>query len=241
MNTNPKQEGTRIYSCRVQTGKCPNGCNQCYYNHDGYYENINEPHIPDPAEVNAANGIVRMNDGHDSSIEKERVIFQAEQYNDAFFNTSRFDIDFPGPVVLTANAKEEDASTWIQPYALIQRFGSLSNVMFVRYRTSVTNYLIVALSARKWAEHGIPVVLTFMRYYSKEAMPRVQHAAYEKKTHVLNSYYCPTKEFIQDVLKHFHKVELYGINMCGSIESSLCKDCMLCEHFYRATKKRMMS
>ena len=58
---NPKQEGTDLWDCIVQTGPCPMNCNQCFYNRPGaYYVPLNElPLIPDPKEV--GDGIVRMN------------------------------------------------------------------------------------------------------------------------------------------------------------------------------------
>ena len=64
---NPKQVGTILHDCVPQKGPCPNNCNQCYYNECFYAGH--EPLIPEPRDV--VGGIVRMNSGHDSNIEKD--------------------------------------------------------------------------------------------------------------------------------------------------------------------------
>ena len=49
---NPKQEGTNIFDCKPQTGKCPLNCNQCFYNREGaFYVDIHKPHMPSVEEV----------------------------------------------------------------------------------------------------------------------------------------------------------------------------------------------
>jgi hypothetical protein len=107
---NPKQEGSNLFDCRPQVGVCPNNCNQCFYNRpNAFYNNIDQPSIPSPEKVDT--GIVRMNCGHDSNIERDLVIETSKQYKEVFFNTSIPNLDFPGPVVLTANPKEEESAT----------------------------------------------------------------------------------------------------------------------------------
>ena len=105
---NPKQEGTSYFDCIPQTGPCPIGCNQCFFNRPGaYYVPLDQlPLVPTPEEV--GDGIVRMNCGNDSNNQRDLVIATAQRYKHYFFNTSVRNLDFPGPVVLTANPREEE-------------------------------------------------------------------------------------------------------------------------------------
>ena len=104
---NPKQESTNLFDCKPQTGPCPVGCAECFYNRPGaFYADIEQPIMPTLDEV--GDGIVRINSGHDSNIDRDEVIRATEQYPRRFFNTSIAEFDFPAPVVLTANPKEEE-------------------------------------------------------------------------------------------------------------------------------------
>ena len=71
-----------------------------------FYVPIDQPHFPALDEV--GDGIVRVNCGNDSNNQREHVIASTAQYPRRFFNTSIPKFDFPGPVVLTANPKEEE-------------------------------------------------------------------------------------------------------------------------------------
>ena len=105
MKRNPKQDGSNLFDCIPQRGPCPNNCNQCYYNHN-FYLPIERGHFPSVEEV--GDGIVRVNSGHDSNNQRDYVISSTEQYDKRFFNTSIPILNFPDPVVLTVNPKEED-------------------------------------------------------------------------------------------------------------------------------------
>ena len=83
---NPKQIGSPLYDCIPQAGKCPIGCNQCFFNRPGAFY-TETPSIPEPDEIEPG-GVVRMNCGHDSNLHRDLVISTAFQYEDAFFNTS---------------------------------------------------------------------------------------------------------------------------------------------------------
>ena len=158
---NPKMEGMKLWDCVPQEGKCPIGCNQCFFNRAGAYY-TDTPTIPTPEEV--GDDIVRMNCGNDSNINRALVIETAKRYKHAFFNTSvRGKLDFPGPVVLTANPKEEE-QPWLPNFAdEVPR-----NLMFIRLRMSSTNIHYIDQAVRWWTSDGIPVVLTFMSYYDHE-------------------------------------------------------------------------
>jgi hypothetical protein len=171
---NPKMEGSNCIDCRPQVGECPNGCSQCFYNRPGaFYCDINKPQIPHPDDV--GDKVVRMNSGHDSNLEKEKVLDVAAQYPKVFFNTSIPNFDFPGPVVFTANAKEEEPA-WCP---IVNRPGKtrqiparqeefLDRLMFVRLRVSPTNLELIEQAVACWTAARVPVVLTFMAYYDQE-------------------------------------------------------------------------
>jgi len=237
---NPKQEGTNFWDCIVQTGECPIKCSNCFYNRLGaYYVPIEElPLIPDPEEV--GDGIVRMNCGHDSNIEREKVIEAAARYRHAFFNTSIPKLDFPGPVVFTANPKEERPAILVLPPP--------DNLMYVRLRTSATNLLLIDEAVRAYTEWQCPIVITFMAYYTER--PEVNEnevnefgadltaeQCYEWKVRHINSYWCATPAFMRAVMDRYANNRL--VTMCGSIKSGYCRDCRNCETYFLQTQKRL--
>jgi len=284
---NPKLEGSNIIDCVPQKGPCPNNCNQCFYNRkdvcsvckgtalnpmgtgyclkcEGAREFLafyagHEPNIPSIEEV--GNKIVRMNAGNDSNNERELVIETAKKYKHFFFNTSISRFDFPGPIVFTANPKEEI------PAQLICRYRTdkvPDNLMYVRLRVSTSNLKYVD-EAVDWycRKLYVPVILTFMAYYEEEKIPKKVLAyyagdiypsiefldkfgveakeltCYEYKVRHINSYWCPTKEFMSYVLKRMKRVGGRLVTMCGSVDSNWCRDCRNCEVYYWQTLKHM--
>jgi len=257
---NPKQAGSRMWSCRPQTGKCPNGCNQCFYNRDNaYYCDINKPNIPTPEEV--GNDIVRMNSGHDSNIEKRQVINVASMYKHAFFNTSLPDFDFPGPVVFTANAREEEPAycpiinnqrkTRQLPPKMEKYF---DRIMFTRLRVSPTNLEFIKQAVACWTAAHVPVVLTFMAYYDQdppgldkcgddfywEDAEGKGYKAYTWRKRTLNSYYCSTREWNRQVTLEMKKYGGRGVTLCGTYDGAKCADCQNCSNYYWITRKHMV-
>jgi len=235
---NPKQEDTNLFDCVPQIGPCPVKCNQCFYNRPGaFYLPIDEPSIPTPEEV--GDGIVRMNCGNDSNNQRDLVIEAASQYKHAFFNTSIPRFDFPGPVVWTANACEEQPVRI--PPALLS--GIPDNLMFIRLRVSSTTLRNIKLAAEWFTEKQGPVVLTFMAYYEAEPKPPADVLAavggpcYEWRVRHINAYWCPTAPFIRYVLGLFKGNRL--VSYCGSLEGSYCRLCLNCETHYHQTVKRM--
>jgi len=232
MIRNPKLEGTRLWECVPQVGPCPNNCNQCYYNRPGaFYADTSKPLIPDPKD--ADDGIVRVNDGHDSNIERDKVIKVARRYKHYFFNTSIPRFDFPGPVVYTANREEE------KPVDLrFLRCDGIANIMFIRLRVSASNVRLVKNAVESITENRhIPVVLTFMRYYNAECLPDVQ--AYELKRHILNSSWCPTHATYEWIMRDVGVGYNRLVTMCGTPDSPYCRDCRNCEHYYWIAKRRL--
>ncbi len=234
MKRNPKQEGTNLFDCIPQVGPCPNNCNQCFYNQN-FYLPIDQNHFPILEEV--GDGIVRVNSGHDSNIQRKRVIKNTKQYPKRFFNTSIGRLQhFPDPVVFTANASEEEVAFLPQDF-MAHAFDDyvFENVMFVRLRVSSTNLYHVIQAAEQWGIKHVPVVLTFMRYYDVEV---AANDFYQYRKSILNPYWCPTKEFMETTLQIVSQFNP-RIMMCGTPTSSYCKDCLNCEKYYYLTKERM--
>jgi len=222
------------------------GCNQCFYNRpNAFYADVNEPIMPTMEEV--GDKIVRVNSGHDSNIDRDYVIKSTEQYPNRFFNTSIPKLDFPAPVVLTINAKEER-----EPF-LPQDGVDYSNLMFVRIRVSASNLFHVDAAIMEWTSKGIPVVLTFMAYYEYEPFVPgtvkygVGGDCYEWRIRTLNSYWCATPAFIKHVLERekdnasFEEDKELSrlVTICGGKEVQKCAKCKNCETYYWQTIKRM--
>jgi hypothetical protein len=159
---------------------CPkcNGTGKVYAFYAGF-----DPLIPTPEEV--GDGIVRMNCGHDSNLEKELVIKTAKKYKHFFFNTSIPRFDFPGPVVFTANPKEEEfvygpgpgqmekqvkfvGGDWYIDTIINNLDRMFNRIMFVRLRVSPTNLNLVEKGVELWTDCQIPVVLTFIAYHNQD-------------------------------------------------------------------------
>jgi len=225
MKRNPKLEGSNLFDCIPQKGPCPNNCNQCYYNHH-FYLPIDQSHFPTSEEV--SNGIVRVNSGHDSNIERNYVISSTDQYSKRFFNTSIPNLDFPDPVVLTINPDEE--KYYYPPSGIID----LYKLMFIRIRVSSTNLSLVIQAIKAWESANVPIILTFMRYYDKEVFNKQYSECYEYRKSHLNFYWCPTSRFMKLIYSLMKLFNNY-IYVC----SGLCRDCGNCEYFYYQTKRKM--
>lgn len=271
MIENPKMIGSGVIDCRPQVGPCPIACNQCFFNRPGaFYCDINQPQIPDIDAV--GDQLVRMNSGGDSNIQRELVISTAQKYKRFFFNTSIPRFDFPGPVVFTANAKEEESAWDPTRYYPREPEGKrcipddqipfLHHLMFVRLRVSPTNLDWIEQAIHNW-RNTAPIVLTFMAYYDQfppgtckairmvsegdsspcrwttSKGPSKSIVAYTWKVRHINSYYCPTKEFMQHVMRWAKKIGGRQVTMCGTPDSYYCRDCRNCETHYIQTAKHL--
>jgi hypothetical protein len=238
---NPKQEGSNVFDCKPQSGLCPMNCAECFYNRPGaFYVDPEKPHMPTVEEV--GDGILRVNSGHDSNSERDMVIAATDAFPRRFFNTSIPKFDFPAPVVFTANRKEEEPAWW--PCSVVD----IANVMFVRLRVSSTNLAHVYDAIGRWANKGVPVVLTFMAYYTAEPTEPDEVSAsmlglpcYVWKQRHVNSYWCATPEFISLVMYQARAIGGRGrlVTLCGTLESNYCRDCRNCETYYWQAVKRL--
>ena len=241
---NPKLIGSGLVDCVPQTGKCPHNCDSCFYNL-GFYRSIDEPLIPSIEESN--DKIVRMNSGHDSALQKDLVLETSSKYKDVFFNTSTTDLNFPGPVVMTANpARLTDKS-----FHKIKNIPK--NLMFVRARVNLWNTDVVR-DIIEYYQSKVPVVLTYMRYYDQESIPdgtfyfdcgeAKYKDLYTLKKHILRDYYSLSSDDTRNDFNRYITEYLIcsnNIYKCGSHWSSLCFSCGNCIREYYNTKERMKS
>lgn len=220
---NPKLIGTDIIDCIPQTGLCPNKCQDCYYNHPGFYRPKDIPLLPSLKEV--GNKLVRINSGNDSNNKKKLVIESTKQYPKKFYNTSIPDFDFPAPVVFTCNGRDTDISALI----VVKNLG---NVMMVRFRTDMwnTNLLDEVIMYYVWGHH-VPITITFMRYFHLDSIPSKFREYYEFSLSILNEYYMLKREFKKDILDRYSG---YGkmVDMCGTLDSNACMSCKRCQWAY---------
>ncbi|MBU4332097.1 hypothetical protein KKD19_04405 [Patescibacteria group bacterium] len=220
MDRNPKLANTNLIDCIPQTGECPMGCAECFYNGGRFYRTLDKPLFPTPQE--AAGKIVRINSGHDSNIQREYVIESTNQYEHRFFNTSHPRFDFPAPVVFTCNGRE---SLFVE---------CPKNVMFVRIRTNSWGLGVQDSLVEYYLAQGVPVVMTFMRYYNQANV--VMSEDYEWRKSILNDYYCIKTEVLLEILKRYKG---RGVRMCSTPWSSVCVDCRNCELLYWECLRRM--
>lgn len=234
---NPKFHGTNILSGIPQKGRCPNGCEDCFFQSGRSYLEPLKDNLPNMPSLEQAKGrIVRMNDGNDSNVNRKLVIEQAEQYDDYFYNTAiNNDLEgFKAPVVLTVNPGEMTNTAWTKIEIPIP-----SNLMFVRVRTNIWNLdTVVKPAVSYYTERGIPVVLTFMAYY--EHKPTMGNS-YIYRQRTTNPYHAITTDAWEQIMGLF-KYNSY-VYSCGKVEgekgTSGCKYCGNCIREYYNTKERM--
>ena len=230
---NPKTKGSGIVACIPQKGLCPNGCEDCFFQSDALTLDKNLPNMPSSKEGEGR--IVRVNDGNDSSIDREAVMASTWQYANMFFNTAiPRDLEgFEAPVVLTINpGRYTDLSCYYikEP---------IKNLMFVRVRTNTWNLDTVVRPAIKfYSEREVPIVLTFMAYYApKESMGN--DYVFRKRT--LNSFWAITTASWMKIMDEFRLNK--WVSSCGKIEGELgttaCRFCGNCLREYFATMERM--
>lgn len=232
---NPKLEGSNLIDCIPQTGECPNKCSECFYNGGRFFRTLDEPMLPEVDETMGK--IVRVNSGHNSNIDKGRVILSTCNYDHRFYNTSIPRFDFPDPktglqmpVVFTANRQCPENKVYLVE-------NPPKNLMFVRAR--VTGWDLMdpqIIVTHYWYQYKIPVVLTFMRFYDGNLIPKKYRNYYEWKEHIINDYWVLKQERLLEILKVFKG---QGVRMCGTPVSSLCKDCRNCEFLYWDCLRRM--
>jgi hypothetical protein len=177
---------------------------------------------------------VRVNDGNDSNVDRERVEVVASGFQDAFFNTSIPErlAEFPKPFVLTVNpGKMTDTG--------FHRLDTAPpNMMFARVRVNMWNLQSVVVPAvNDYVDRlQVPVVLTFMAYYSTPVKKGFEDA-YHWERRTTNPYWILKREWIDEVERMFWVRDT--VYLCGRHGHSLCKDCGNCLREYHAAKERL--
>lgn len=241
---NPKTKGSGIICAIPQTGVCPNGCKDCFFQSGrSYLEPLKEnlPNLPSPET--AQGRIIRMNDGNDSNVDKGLVIGASRAYNDVFFNTAIPDgiSDFPGPVVLTVNPGKMTDET---AYFLDE---IPDNLMFVRVRVNTWNlwltYRVVnwyTTDTNRLGNRKIPVVFTFMAYHEESDIPDNHRYSYEHRKRTLNDYYAITHFAWKAVMDEFDDMPLiYSCGREGIEGMNKCSACGNCIREYYNAKERI--
>ena len=234
---NPKTKGSGIICCIPQTGTCPNNCPDCFFqNGRSYLEPLNKnlPNMPSLEQI--GHRVVRVNDGNDSNYARKKVVERTQYFKNKFYNTSdsiRIE-DFPGPVVLTINpAKFTDS--YFHKLDQIPK-----NLMFVRFRTNMWNLDILDEAIEHYTPKQVPVVLTFMAYYT-EKVSLEYRAHYTFRQRTLNSYYAITTKAWESVMaKYKYNHFVYS---CGKTEGekgiTSCSRCGNCLREYFNTMERL--
>jgi hypothetical protein len=233
---NPKTQGSGIICAIPQKGRCPNGCEDCFFQSGRSYLEPLDEHLPNmPSYDEADRRIVRVNDGNDSNVNRNLVRSAVVGYDDYFFNTAvNKDLaGFEDPVVLTLNPGNMTDTGWhkVDPIP--------KNLMFVRIRTNTWNLeTVVNPAIDYYTNNNVPVVLTFMAYYEEKPF-MCDDYIYRKRT--MNSYYAITTDAWERIMLPF-RYNKY-VYSCGKIEgekgTSGCKYCGNCLREYYNTLERM--
>jgi hypothetical protein len=238
---NPKTKGSGLVACVPQKGKCPIGCEDCFFSGGrSYLEPLdkNLPNMPDPEEVIRKNLIVRVNDGNDSNIERDLVVKSVQCYPLKFYNTSiPKDLEtFDAPVVLTLNpGKNTDTS--------FHKLSSIpKNLMFVRFRANTWNFELLDEAISYYG--NVPIVLTWMAYFetAEKGIPERHKKNYVFRKRTLNSYWAITTKAWIDNMEVFRYLK--NIYSCGHTEGengdTKCKYCGNCIREFFSARIRMM-
>ena len=252
---NPKTEGSGIICAIPQTGRCPNGCEDCFFQSGRSYLEPLDDNLPNLPSMEQAEGrVVRINDGNDSNVSRGLVEEVSELYQDAFFNTAIPTNlgEFSRPVVFTLNPGDMTDKDWYNMYP------APKNLMFVRIRVNTWNIKnVVDPAVEHYTKMGVPIVLTFMAYYAEESIPSgmsnleeqdremyiplSNSECYMQRKRTLNSYWAIQTEAWRLIMQRYEDYNL--VYSCGHIEGEKgntgCRYCGNCLREYYATKERM--
>ena len=235
---NPKTKGSGILACIPQTDRCQNNCPDCFFQSGrSYLEPLDDnlPNMPDPEEVRGR--VVRVNDGNDSDNNREWVLERTADYPTRFYNTAspRDLAGYGAPVVLTVNPGGMTDWTFhvVDPCP--------PNLMFVRVRANAWNLGKVADPAvAYYASRKVPVVLTFMAYFS-ESVPKEYRRDYVYRKRTMNPYWAITTNAWRRVMDRYFPSP--WVHSCGKVEGEFgdtkCRFCGNCLREYFATMERM--
>jgi len=238
---NPKTAGSGIICCIPQTGPCPNGCQDCFYQSGRSYLEPLAANLPNlPSGPMAKDRVVRVNDGNDSNVRRNEVMAAAGRYPLRFYNTAiPEDLGgFDAPVVLTVNPGPMTDTNF-------HRLAPIpANLMFVRVRTNTWNLdKVVKPAVAYYAGRQVPVVLTFMAYYLA-AVPETHRGDYVWRKRTLNHYQAIGTAAWRRIMGLWQdRPEEKWVYSCGKLEGekadTSCKRCGNCLREYFAALERL--
>lgn len=238
---NPKTKGSGIECCIPQTGRCPRGCPDCFYQSGRSYLAplaANLPNLP-TVDVDYAR-VVRVNDGNDSAYDWQLVSLVTQSYPLKFYNTAGSpreiaEIPWDAPFVWTVN-----------PGHLVESFPYLvephDQLMFVRVLTTTWNLDRVGEAVDHYAtRRRVPVVLTFMSYHREESLPEPHRKNYVLRRRTTNEYWAITTDAWKGVMDRYY--DNPWVYSCGRVEGergkTSCSRCGNCLREYFATMERV--
>jgi len=231
---NPKTKGSGILCAIPQSGRCPVGCAECFFQSGRSFLEPLDENLPNMPDIHQTKGrIVRVNDGNDSNVDREAVIRATDRFPMRFFNTSiPKDLSgFPDPVVLTLNP----SSMTDESFHRIET--PPENLMFVRFRTNSWNLPLLQDAVRWYSEIEVPLVITFMAYYDISSIPEKHIEHYEFKKRTLNSYYVPKESVWREVSSLFNNNRY--VYTCGKDSTThSCSRCGNCIREFFNAKER---
>jgi hypothetical protein len=233
---NPKTKGSGIIACIPQTGRCPNNCEDCFFQSGRSYLEPLDENLPNmPPIIDTLGRVVRVNDGNDSNVDRKLVIQNVAKFPMRFYNTAiNSDLGgFDAPVVLTVNPGGYTDRLWhkVEPIP--------KNLMFVRVRTNMWNLDLVDQVVDYYTKRDVPVVLTFMAYFT--SMPSgMERDDYSFRKRTINSYWAINTDAWRKVMRRYEDNIL--VYSCGRIEgergNTKCRYCGNCLREYFATMER---
>ncbi|MDD5251579.1 MAG: hypothetical protein PHT12_03005 [Patescibacteria group bacterium] len=251
---NPKTEGVArdgskkpsgIICCIPHPNRCPGRCGDCFFQGDGKDEATRsylspngdplEDHLPNmPTLEQVGRQVVRVNDGGDSSDNQALVLARTAMFPLRFYNTSMVFgtnlADFGEPVVLTLNPSG-------MTYRRIHVVDPVPpNLMFVRLRVTTWNLHLVDQAVEHYTARGIPVVLTFMAFYTtKPVEAYADDYVWSQRT--TNSYWVIKPEAWQRVMDRYRANSLvYSCGIRSNVHAcSACGNCL--REFWRTYRQ----
>ncbi|KKK43168.1 hypothetical protein LCGC14_3168830 [marine sediment metagenome] len=234
---NPKTKGSGILCCIPQTGTCPNECEDCFFQSGRSYLEPLEDNLPNIPQNNRQFNVIRVNDGNDSNIGRNKVFKETSRFPMKFFNTSIPELDaFDDPVVLTINPSKMTDKSFHRIWA--------KNLMFVRFRANLWNLDLAKIAVQYYADREVPIIMTFMAYF-KDAVRASHISWYVYKKRTLNSYWVITTSAWRKFMATWEGSPWEKwVYTCGKIEGELgahaCRHCGNCLREYFATMERLI-
>jgi len=245
---NPKMTGSGLYGCIPQTEPCPNDCADCFFNHRSFLEPLKDhlPNMPREMDIKGNTRVVRVNDGHDSFyLTTQQIERCVRSYPMCFFNTSipnamekyceYHHTDYRDyrdwtqlyPVELTINpGKMTDAEFYMKDPIPI-------NLMSVRFRVNMWNLDLCDKAVQYYTTHQVPVILTFMAYYT-QPIPKEFEYAYEFRKRTINSYWAIKRVYWKQIMERYEDNRyVYSCGHDGAKEDGGNTECRFCGNCLR--------